>query len=838
MVNWTTNQEDIVTVEEEEITPTAPTGAFSEEELWKLAQAKKIAWWEEELAQAITERWQRAEFKARAWAVEEEPIIERPQVWDPELRWAAWLWEAEIIDETLLWEAADAWVATEWKTATQIKAELLKQKWEAEKLKEAAEVEKERLAWEAAATKFTRDVELARAKTEAEALRIKEDLNRQFDEQIRKSGISKDKMANNLNLLRGQLWAATSKNAVNAINSRNNEAVLAISNLKSSKQRQLNLVWDELQSEIERFDRLLDDTVSKAFQDTIDLFSAADLQWKLDDIKWLQEVNLQAVTILDRLDEEIWTQLDNVDFVIAATKEQADIEKEFLKNAWEINKDISFASWFLTDNNWNQLLKDWKPIAIDPTAWDKVWEFTNEVEWTKTLVFRNPATWKLTEKSFDIWVEPTAAPKPIVVGKDSFLFDNVTKSFITNPFSTNNSATVWNSQLVITSWTSNNRPDRNNNPFNVKSSPINAWISTSTDDENHLIFNTAEEWLQAGINDVTAKMEKRTTNPQIIASMEKRLGKKFNEITQQEWIDNITIWDLWSWFAEDPKWANWVAANLWTNKDTKIATLNKNQLFKAIARQEWYTGNLEILDKAINPDVEQWAITVMKDPAKITTVPADLKTEVNTRANELRKERWGNDKFQKLKTEDIDKLAKFIELGKNLKKIEDLKKSVDTWPVAKKLAQGIELTWIWTKAQLAANKKFIEIDLITGKVLAEFIKSISGAAVSVDEARRLWELIPWVWQSDARFDIALTNMKTEFNSILSTKIKQFWFDNKDALNSAVFWTEIRESFSNKNSLTSNSSDEDIEKAYENKVVTKDDLNDKSSDEDLMNDFNW
>lgn len=121
----------------------------------------------------------------------------------------------------------------------------------------------------------------------------------------------------------------------------------------------------------------------------------------------------------------------------------------------------------------------------------------------------------------------------------------------------------------ISKWVTNNRPDKNNNPFNLKIwTAQKYWLTQNwswKDDQNHLIFNTPEEWLQASL--------------QVI----EWITKKF------PWI---TIWQL-KW-AEDKNWNKQVAKIANVDINTPIEQINKANLAQAIAKQEWYTWKINI----------------------------------------------------------------------------------------------------------------------------------------------------------------------------------------------------------------------------------------------------
>ena len=122
-------------------------------------------------------------------------------------------------------------------------------------------------------------------------------------------------------------------------------------------------------------------------------------------------------------------------------------------------------------------------------------------------------------------------------------------------------------KLSITSWTTSNRPDRNNNPWNVKIWDIWYWV----DNQNHTIFPNASSWYQAMINDLTAKLTWKS---------------KWGLTT------NSTLAQLWKIYAEDPNWINNVSKISWYPANTKLKDIDVYVLAPAIAKAEWFTWKI------------------------------------------------------------------------------------------------------------------------------------------------------------------------------------------------------------------------------------------------------
>ena len=118
-----------------------------------------------------------------------------------------------------------------------------------------------------------------------------------------------------------------------------------------------------------------------------------------------------------------------------------------------------------------------------------------------------------------------------------------------------------------------NRPQRNNNPGNVKRGGIADRFALEdssgnplVDDQGHLIFGSPDQGFQALASDLRAKM---TGNSSVVGA-------------------NPTISQLGRVYAEDKNWPNSVAKILGVDVNTRIGTLDFNRLVQAIARQEGF----------------------------------------------------------------------------------------------------------------------------------------------------------------------------------------------------------------------------------------------------------
>lgn len=111
-----------------------------------------------------------------------------------------------------------------------------------------------------------------------------------------------------------------------------------------------------------------------------------------------------------------------------------------------------------------------------------------------------------------------------------------------------------------------NRPQRNNNPGNVKVGGVGDQFAIGIDDQNHLIFPTPEAGMQALRADLSAKIN---GNSRFVGP-------------------NPTISELGAVYAEDGSWGQKVAAILGVSPSTRTGEIPFDRLMEAVMRQEGY----------------------------------------------------------------------------------------------------------------------------------------------------------------------------------------------------------------------------------------------------------
>ncbi len=152
-------------------------------------------------------------------------------------------------------------------------------------------------------------------------------------------------------------------------------------------------------------------------------------------------------------------------------------------------------------------------------------------------------------------------------------------------------------------------------------------------------------------------------------------------------------------------------------------------------------------------------------------------------ANWIRQHRPGNASFQSLvgKDKGFDSLASLMELKEDLQEIRDLKEEVNTGWISQLEKRGQRMTG-WETERI---DNFSKLEIKTGKELAIYIKSISGAAVSEQEAQRLARNIPNVGMQDDQFVISLDDYEDDINDLIQAKLRQYDLENKEELRNAV-----------------------------------------------------
>lgn len=336
--------------------------------------------------------------------------------------------------------------------------------------------------------------------------------------------------------------------------------------------------------------------------------------------------------------------------------------------------------------------------------------------------------------------------------------------------------------VYISNGKSQNRADRNNNPLNIKASDFTLGFSgvsgveqkPAEDGGNFLQFQSASSGFDAA----------------------KRLwteGRAYKGVSVdtalKRWSGNGYGGALANSVGIDPKRAA---------QDLSSAELNR--LMEAMARREGFTGSFNTAvptaqNLRYKNDV-RFSYGEKIDPAQLPlmggkrvsdtqaqkfNVPAGV---TDKQLNWIIEHRPGNSTFQSLGQAEATKLQELVSLQERAGKIRDAKEFVRTGKIQTSLQK--------LRPSAKQRQQFFRLEKLTGLTLAEFIKDISGAAVSEQEARRLASIVPNVGMGDTEFGIALEKFENETNRTLAKKAEQFGFDDINDLKFALSGDIINE----------------------------------------------
>lgn len=172
--------------------------------------------------------------------------------------------------------------------------------------------------------------------------------------------------------------------------------------------------------------------------------------------------------------------------------------------------------------------------------------------------------------------------------------------------------------------------------------------------------------------------------------------------------------------------------------------------------------------------IRDFADDIFENPALLSTLTAtergDILKTLSNRGQDISK--FGNPQFVDLKEADYQSLVDLSNLRNRIDQLRELNQKIDIGPIASQTKRAQRLI-----GQDTTDFDILEIN--SGRLLADFIKDISGAAVSEQEAERLARLVPNVNMQDTQFDNALNNFEQELENTLAGKIKRFGFNNEE-----------------------------------------------------------
>jgi uncharacterized protein YoaH (UPF0181 family) len=320
---------------------------------------------------------------------------------------------------------------------------------------------------------------------------------------------------------------------------------------------------------------------------------------------------------------------------------------------------------------------------------------------------------------------------------------------------------VWNGTIAITdpktwnvtfasvnSWTTNNRPDRNNNPWNIKAWDVWYWV----DDQNHTIFWNATDWYNALVKDITAKLTWNT----------------------RTWLTpNSTLADLWKVYAEDPKWTDNLVSiakkggyNI--SKTTKLSELSADKLAPFIAKAEWFTWsvNTSTQQNQYNDEIKNWWDNIINNIwwAKITSIKDDnLRNQVSSYIAE---------KTKKQPNQNIATIYSLLNVLKELEAHPWLEWSIWLW--TKWIFPATESAWFMAKLTQLEWKQFLEwiqqMKWMWALSNAEWLK-VSSAASSLLNTK----------QKETDWKKELSNIKSILEWKITATEKDTW------INFDIYW---------------------------------------------------
>lgn len=266
-------------------------------------------------------------------------------------------------------------------------------------------------------------------------------------------------------------------------------------------------------------------------------------------------------------------------------------------------------------------------------------------------------------------------------------------------------------ESTVESGTTQNRPDRNNNPWNVKlvpgydvsKIPGAIWV----DDQNHLRFATPQDWYNWMMRDISAKLSGNT----------------------RTWLTpESTLADLGKVYAEDPGWGSNVAriSGYWLG--TKLKDIDVKRLALAIARQEWFTGKVA-------------PITQNSTPPELTSADIAL---------------FNSAKYNPQTDTDNARAAKYVMFQNNLAKVmSDPNAKIED---KMKYSQG------WKALTESPNKNYKDIGLVVSQ-----LDNIGNAIEKYNKSTWFWDAlnpIQWLISNVNPWDTKAQDVKAQLQGIV------------------------------------------------------------------------
>ena len=222
-----------------------------------------------------------------------------------------------------------------------------------------------------------------------------------------------------------------------------------------------------------------------------------------------------------------------------------------------------------------------------------------------------------------------------------------------------------------------------------------------------------------------------------------------------------------------------------------MSSLNDNELENLITkmtnREGWKVGSEKYGDTYDFTLGEKVAIDnlpnlggkqITNKTARQMNLPLGI---TDKQADWIMERRPGNQEFQQLTTKNYDSVIDLLEMKNDLIEIRDLKTRVEIGPISTQFTK-----WKRWFGSEEGTEDFTLLEQKTGKQLSSYIKEISGAAVSEQEATRLLKNVPNVDQQDVQFVSALDDLEEDYNNIIEAKITKYGFNSVEEFERAVF----------------------------------------------------
>lgn len=496
-------------------------------------------------------------------------------------------------------------------------------------------------------------------------------------------------------------------------------------------------LWQQLTRAEEQLKALDDQIFAVQRTNSIDKSALKDEESKLE---WEYEFIATKVDQQLKLTESIYN-IKRWDLVSAEKIAREDrLLEESIQRAEQNKKDAIVANDVATA----------KKFAYEIALAKEKQKISNKYQvvtpWSNWVAVFNPLTWEIEIKT----VPQTEAQKT----------DAATESPSTTTVSTNFSTPTWVKWLAA----------ENNNPGNVKMSPVNKKLAIWTDSQWHLKFPDMQTWMQALINDVSAKLEWRT----------------------RTWLwPNSTLAELANVYAEDNvNWLNNVSNASWYTADTKLSEININRLVPAIVNAEtsWVTEFVWTADDVTVPTETDDIALSKKQIFVMSQLPTKLKDSDEDKKDirefvAVMHDQW-LDQFEIADLYQWFEVKEWDNFGKNIRNFVWVTKSRDDmweiWRSINKWVPSQALRIIYRNANADAKS-------VNGEdYVSEQFTRVANSQVNkvLDFMWKEW-LEDWVWVAEWTFDKWITG---KFRKEVSQQILTDIIDLTATLSTKLSWT--------------------------------------------------